>query len=190
MVRQLIGVSPGPALGGQLTAAGGNPLYLRELIDAVRSLTAETAPGSACPGRLSASRTSNVARRRATDPAAFYPGPFAHARTSAIGGILGRVSKGRRLRSFTGLLYSGNPEVIVSRSDAAMSSAYPRVLFRGFSGRDNGLYSWDLPPSAAGPHTVAATIRARRLAKACSPGSDDARRNTASPYRGSSDIIH
>ena len=35
MVRQLIGVPPGPALAEQLTAAGGNPLYLRELIDAL-----------------------------------------------------------------------------------------------------------------------------------------------------------
>ncbi len=35
MVRQLIGLPPGPALAGQLTAAGGNPLYLRELIDAL-----------------------------------------------------------------------------------------------------------------------------------------------------------
>jgi DNA-binding CsgD family transcriptional regulator len=35
MVRQLIGSAPGPALAGQLTAAAGNPLYLRELIDAL-----------------------------------------------------------------------------------------------------------------------------------------------------------
>jgi len=35
MVRQLAGLPPGPALAGQLTAAGGNPLYLRELIDAL-----------------------------------------------------------------------------------------------------------------------------------------------------------
>src|SRR5260370_6170994 len=35
MVRQLIGVPPGPALAGQLSAAGGNPLYLRELVDAL-----------------------------------------------------------------------------------------------------------------------------------------------------------
>ena len=30
-----IGVPPGPALAEQLTAAGGNPRYLRELIDAL-----------------------------------------------------------------------------------------------------------------------------------------------------------
>jgi DNA-binding CsgD family transcriptional regulator len=35
IVRQLLGVPPGPALAEQLTAAGGNPLYLRELIDAL-----------------------------------------------------------------------------------------------------------------------------------------------------------
>jgi DNA-binding CsgD family transcriptional regulator/tetratricopeptide (TPR) repeat protein len=35
IVRQVIGVPPGPALAAQLTAAGGNPLYLRELIDAL-----------------------------------------------------------------------------------------------------------------------------------------------------------
>jgi DNA-binding CsgD family transcriptional regulator len=35
MVRQLMGVPPGPALAEQLGAAGGNPLYLRELIDAL-----------------------------------------------------------------------------------------------------------------------------------------------------------
>jgi DNA-binding CsgD family transcriptional regulator len=35
MVRQLIGSAPGPALAEQLTAAAGNPLYLRELIDAL-----------------------------------------------------------------------------------------------------------------------------------------------------------
>ena len=35
MVQQVFGVPPGPALAGQLTAAGGNPLYLRELIDAL-----------------------------------------------------------------------------------------------------------------------------------------------------------
>jgi len=35
MVRQLIGVPPGPALAEQLTAAAGNPLYLRELLDAL-----------------------------------------------------------------------------------------------------------------------------------------------------------
>ena len=35
MARQLIGVPPGPALAGQLTSAGGNPLYLRELVDAL-----------------------------------------------------------------------------------------------------------------------------------------------------------
>ena len=35
MVRQLIGSAPGPALAGQLAAAAGNPLYLRELIDAL-----------------------------------------------------------------------------------------------------------------------------------------------------------
>lgn len=35
ITRQLIGGLPGPALAGQLTAAAGNPLYLRELIDAL-----------------------------------------------------------------------------------------------------------------------------------------------------------
>lgn len=35
IVRHLVGGSPGPALAEQLTAAAGNPLYLRELIDAL-----------------------------------------------------------------------------------------------------------------------------------------------------------
>jgi DNA-binding CsgD family transcriptional regulator len=35
LVGQLMGVPPGPALTKQLSAAGGNPLYLRELIDAL-----------------------------------------------------------------------------------------------------------------------------------------------------------
>lgn len=35
MVRQLIGGTPGPALAKQLTTAAGNPLYLRELMDAL-----------------------------------------------------------------------------------------------------------------------------------------------------------
>jgi DNA-binding CsgD family transcriptional regulator len=35
MARQLMGEPPGPMLAEQLTAAGGNPLYLRELIDAL-----------------------------------------------------------------------------------------------------------------------------------------------------------
>jgi DNA-binding CsgD family transcriptional regulator len=35
ITRQLIGGQPGPALAKQLTAAAGNPLYLRELIDAL-----------------------------------------------------------------------------------------------------------------------------------------------------------
>lgn len=35
MVRQLIGGTPGPALAAQLTTAAGNPLYLRELMDAL-----------------------------------------------------------------------------------------------------------------------------------------------------------
>jgi DNA-binding CsgD family transcriptional regulator len=35
MVRQLIGVPPGSTLAAQLSATGGNPLYLRELIDAL-----------------------------------------------------------------------------------------------------------------------------------------------------------
>jgi DNA-binding CsgD family transcriptional regulator/tetratricopeptide (TPR) repeat protein len=35
ITRQLLGSPPSPALAEQLTAAGGNPLYLRELIDAL-----------------------------------------------------------------------------------------------------------------------------------------------------------
>ncbi len=35
MLRHLVGVPPGPVLAEQLNAAGGNPLYLRELIDAL-----------------------------------------------------------------------------------------------------------------------------------------------------------
>lgn len=35
MMEQLVGARPGPGLAGQLTAAGGNPLYLRELVDAL-----------------------------------------------------------------------------------------------------------------------------------------------------------
>jgi DNA-binding CsgD family transcriptional regulator len=63
MVRHLIGVPPGPALARQLTAAGGNPLYLRELIDALARtsrlhLDAEQAElhggSSGLPGTLSA----------------------------------------------------------------------------------------------------------------------------------------
>jgi DNA-binding CsgD family transcriptional regulator len=35
LVRQVVGVPPGPTLAEQLTTAGGNPLFLRELIDAL-----------------------------------------------------------------------------------------------------------------------------------------------------------
>jgi DNA-binding CsgD family transcriptional regulator/tetratricopeptide (TPR) repeat protein len=35
LVQQVVGVPPGPVLTEQLTAAGGNPLFLRELIDAL-----------------------------------------------------------------------------------------------------------------------------------------------------------
>jgi DNA-binding CsgD family transcriptional regulator len=35
LVRQVFGVPPGPVLAEQLTTAGGNPLFLRELIDAL-----------------------------------------------------------------------------------------------------------------------------------------------------------
>jgi DNA-binding CsgD family transcriptional regulator len=68
MVRQLVGVPPGPALAEQLTAAAGNPLYLRELIDALaresrlnldtRKVELYGPPGD-LPGTLSAA----IARR-------------------------------------------------------------------------------------------------------------------------------
>jgi tetratricopeptide (TPR) repeat protein len=69
MVRQVVGVPPGPALAGQLTAAGGNPLFLRELIDAlaresrlnVDASTAELRGGSAgLPGTLPAAIGSRL----------------------------------------------------------------------------------------------------------------------------------
>jgi DNA-binding CsgD family transcriptional regulator/tetratricopeptide (TPR) repeat protein len=63
LVRHVVGVPPGPALAEQLSAAGGNPLFLRELIDAlaresrleVDAGTAELRGGSADrPATLSA----------------------------------------------------------------------------------------------------------------------------------------
>ena len=46
MARELLGEPPGPVLAEQLSAAGGNPLYLRELVDAlVRESRLRMGPG-------------------------------------------------------------------------------------------------------------------------------------------------
>jgi DNA-binding CsgD family transcriptional regulator len=76
MVRHLTGVPPGPALARQLTAAGGNPLYLRELIDALTRtsrliLDAEQAELLGGPSGLPATLSAAIGRRLRflTDPA-------------------------------------------------------------------------------------------------------------------------
>ena len=71
MVRQLIGALPalpGPVLAEQLTAAGGNPLYLRELIDALvresrLNLDAEKVELRGRPSDLPATLPAAIGRR-------------------------------------------------------------------------------------------------------------------------------
>jgi len=68
ITQQLIGGRPGPALARQLTMAGGNPLYLRELVDAlVREsrlrLKAETADLLGAPADLPATLPSAIGLR-------------------------------------------------------------------------------------------------------------------------------
>jgi DNA-binding CsgD family transcriptional regulator len=127
MVRQLIGGSPGPALAEQLGAAAGNPLYLRELIDAlVREsrlrLGAELVELRGDPAGLPGTLPAAIGRRLG-----FLSGPVMSALRMAA--VLGPVFSVTDLGVLTGQRASGLIGVVGEAVEAGVvTDAVPGML--------------------------------------------------------------
>lgn len=121
MVRQIAGAPPGPALARQLAAAGGNPLYLRELIEAlVRErlhLDASTAELRGDAAGLPRTLTTAIGRRLG-----FLSQPALSVLRMAA--VLGQVFSAAELSTVTGQHASEFADVMAEAVSAGVLAGY------------------------------------------------------------------